>query len=64
MTSYFDHRFGSYDGMRLIESELNESKQDNPSLLSIPRYSIHKSYMPNLMKDGRKALLGFRDVAR
>jgi len=64
MISHFDHRFGSYEGLPQGDSELSELQHDNSSLLSIPRYWIHESHMPNLMRDGRKAFLGFRDVAR
>jgi hypothetical protein len=33
-------------------------------MLSIPRYWIHESHMIDVMKDGRKALLAYRDIAR
>jgi hypothetical protein len=70
MISHFDHRFGTYEGQTQAQAkqgklpELTEKQHSNPYLLTIPRYWIHESHMPNLMKDGRKALLVFRDVVR
>jgi hypothetical protein len=64
MISHFDHRFGSYEGLSPVDNELSESQHENPLMLAIPRYWIHESHMPNLMRDGRTALLAFRDVAR
>jgi hypothetical protein len=62
MIWHFDHRFAGYDGLLQADSELSESQHDNPSMLSIPRYWIHESHMPDLMGDERKALLAFRDI--
>lgn len=62
MIWHFDHRFSGNDGLLQVGNELSESEHDNPSMLSIPRYWVHESYLPNLMKDGRKVLLTFRDI--
>ena len=62
MIWHFDHRFSGYDGLLQVHNELSEVQHDNPSVLSIPRYWVHESYMPQFTKDGRKALLGFRDI--
>ncbi len=66
MISHYDHRFGSYEHPSLADSDggLSASQYDNPSMLSMPRYWIHESHMPDLLSDGRKALLIFRDIAR
>jgi len=70
MVSYFDHRFGTYEGQTQRQAnqgklpELTEYQHADPFLLSIPRYWIHESHMPDLMHDGRKGLIVFRDVAR
>ena len=64
MISHFDHRFGSYESQSQIDSELSELQHNNPLMMSIPRYWVHESYMPNLMHDGRKALLAYRNIAR
>ena len=59
MISHFDHRFGGYE-----VDELDAWQHNDPLKLIMPRYWVHESHMPYLMRDGRKALLGFRDVAR
>jgi len=59
MISHYDHRFGGYE-----VDELDDWQHNNPSKLIVPRYWVHESHMPNFMKDGRNALLGFRNVAR
>ncbi len=65
MIWHFDHRFGTYEGQTQAQAnqgklpELTEQQHANPFLLSIPRYWIHESHLPDLMKDGRKALLSF-----
>ncbi len=62
MISHYDHRFGSYESLSSVDNELSESQHDDPTVLSIPRYWIHESHMPDLMKDGRKTFLAFRDI--
>src|SRR6266702_7756918 len=62
MILHFDHRFGSYEGSSKTDSDLSKSQHDNPLMLSIPRYWVHESHMPKLIKDGREALLVFRDI--
>ncbi len=68
MIWHLDHRFGTYEGQTQAQAnqnklpELNDEQHANPFLLSIPQYWIHELHLPKLMKDGRKALLVFRDV--
>ena len=70
MVSYFDHRFGTYEGQTQSQAnqgklpEMTEQQHTDPSLLSIPHDWVHESHLPNLLHDGRKALLVFRDIAR
>ncbi len=69
MTWHFDHRFGTYQGQTEAQAnqgklpELDEEQHADPSLLPIPQYWVHESFLPDLLKDGRKALLAFRDIA-
>ncbi len=69
MTWHFDHRFGTYEGQTEAQAnqgklpELDEEQHADPSLLPIPQYWVHESFLPDLLKDGRKALLAFRDIA-
>jgi hypothetical protein len=68
MTWHFDHRFGTYEGQtqaqanqkKLPESSLPQ--HTDPLFLVMPKYWIHESHFPNLIKDGRSGLLVFRDV--
>jgi hypothetical protein len=70
MVTHFDHRFGSYDAPKqdLADNgklpELTEQQHANPFTFPIPRYWLHSSYMPDIVYDGRKALLVFRDIVR
>lgn len=70
MISYFDHRFGTYEGQTQAQAnqgklpELNEVQHTNPFLFPLSQYWVHQSHLPNLMRDGRKVFLVFRDVAR
>ncbi len=70
MIWHFDHRFGTYEGQTQAQAnqgklpELTEQQHADPFLLSMPQYWIHESHLPDLMRDGRKGLLVFRDVAR
>src|SRR6266487_4385412 len=57
MIWHFDHRFGGYE-----VDVLDDSQHNNPLKLIMPRYWVHESHMPNFMRDGRKTLLGFRDI--
>ncbi len=64
----FDHRFGTYEGQTEAQArqnklpELRDKEHTDPSLFSLPKYWIHESHMPDLMKDGRNAFLAFRDI--
>jgi hypothetical protein len=68
MVWHFDHRFGTYEGQTQAQAnqgklpELDEQQHQNPSLFSLPNYWIHELHFPEAMKDGRNALLAFRDV--
>ncbi len=70
MISYFDHRFGTYEGQTQEQAnqgklpELTEEQHNTPSLLSIPRYWVHSSDMPDLIKDRFNAFIAFRGIAR
>ena len=59
MIWHFDHRLSGHE-----DSEIDRLHHNNPFMLSMPRYWVHQSYMPNIAKDDRKALLAFRDIAR
>ncbi len=68
MIWHFDHRFGTYEGQTQAQAnqnklpELSKEQHANPYLLSIPQYWVHESHLPDIMRDGRKALLVFRDI--
>ena len=62
MIVHFDHQFGSFDGSSQTNSDLSKPQHDNPLLFSIPHYWVHESHMPKLIKDGRAALLAFREI--
>src|SRR6266699_922748 len=70
MVSYFDHRFGTYEGQTEAQAnqgklpELTEPRHANPLVRSIPHYWIHELHCPSFIHDGRKALLVFRAIAR
>ena len=70
MIWHFDHRFGTYEGQTQAQAnqgklpELNEQQHFDPFFFSIPQYWVHETYLPNLLNDGRGALLVFRDIAR
>lgn len=64
MIWHFDHRFSSYEAQSQIDSELSGLQHADSAKLPMPRYWIHESYMPFLMKEGRTAILAFRDIAR
>jgi len=57
MVWHFDHRFGGYE-----VDVLDDWQHNNPLKLIMPRNWVHESHMPNVIRDGRKALLGFRDI--
>ncbi len=69
MISYFDHRFGTYEGQTQSQAnqgklpELSEQQHSNPLLFPLPFYWLHESHMPNHMYK-RKALIAFRLIAR
>lgn len=68
MVWHFDHRFGTYESQTQAQSnqgklpELSEQQHTDPFLLSIPQYWVHESHLPDIMRDGRKTLLVFRDI--
>ncbi len=68
MVWHFDHRFGTYEGQTEAQArqnklpELRDKEHTDPFLFSLPKYWIHESHMPDLMKDGRNAFLAFRDI--
>jgi hypothetical protein len=64
MISFYDHRFGSYEGTSQNNIVSNGAQFRNPSHFSLPRYWIHETEMPSTLLRGRNALLAFRDVAR
>jgi hypothetical protein len=70
MVSLFDHRFGTYKDQTEAQArqgklpELTPEQHDDLTLLSIPRYWVRETQMQEVMKDGRSALLAFRDIAR
>ncbi|GHO84908.1 Eco57I restriction-modification methylase domain-containing protein [Dictyobacter formicarum] len=64
MIWHFDHRFSTYNNASEDFGDLNLAQHQNPHELLIPRYWVHESHLSNFAKDGRKALLAFRDIAR
>ena len=70
MISYFDHRFGTYEGQTEAQAnqgklpELTEKQHLDPDYMSLPYYWVHEAEMPEIARDGRKALLAFRKTAR
>jgi hypothetical protein len=68
MIWHFDHRFGTYEGQTEAQAnqgklpEFTEEQHADPAFLSMPYYWVHESHMPDFTKDGRKALLVFRDI--
>ncbi len=70
MVSYFDHRFGTYEGQTEAQSnqgklpEFTVQQHADPLLLSMPYYWIHEIHYPGFLRDGRKAFLVFRAIAR
>jgi hypothetical protein len=64
MISLFDHRFGTYEGREQDERELEAAKHADPFSLSLPRYWVHSSFLPENVKKGKKASVVFRMVAR
>jgi hypothetical protein len=68
MVWHFDHRFGTYEGQTQAQAnqnklpEFSEKQHDNPYLLSMPQYWVHESHLPDIMRDGRQALVAFRDI--
>lgn len=68
MIWHFDHRFGTYEGQTQAQAnqgklpELNELQHSDPSYLSLPKYWINETHFPNFIRDGRTALLAFRDI--
>jgi Eco57I restriction-modification methylase len=64
MIGLFDHRFGTYKGREQGDRELDEVLHSDPIALPLPRYWVHSSHLPPFLKDGRKAFLVSRIIAR
>src|SRR5579875_1925750 len=65
MISHFDHRFGSYTLAAKPESyDMDSIQHADPTCLAQPRYWVHESHMPDILSNGNKGLLAFRDIAR
>ncbi|HZO71022.1 MAG TPA: hypothetical protein VFB60_02400 [Ktedonobacteraceae bacterium] len=70
MISHFDHRFGTYEGQTQAQAnqgklpELTEEQHVNSSTLPLPQYWVHEAHFKDFLRQGRKALLVFRDTAR
>src|SRR5579885_3098325 len=64
MIGAFDHRAGEYGSETEDIFELRIAEHSNPWKLPLPRYWVHESNLPTVLKDGRSALLVFRDIAR
>ncbi len=68
MVWHFDHRFGTYEGQTQAQAnqgklpELTPEQHSDPSSLSLSRYWVHMSLIPEFLFDGRNALLVFRDI--
>jgi len=68
MVWHFDHRFGTYEGQTQAQAnqgklpEFNEEQHANPSLMTIPRYWVHESHIPEAINDGRTGFPVFRDI--
>ncbi len=68
MIWHFDHRFGSYSIE--AQSQMKQGKipevvdleHRDPLMLSMPRYWVHVSNLPNILSKERKAFLAFRDI--
>ena len=62
MIWHFDHRASEYIPVSKDLYELNSVEHDDPEKLSQPRYWIHESDFPIMMKNGGNAMIAFRDI--
>ena len=68
MIWHFDHRFGTYKEQTQAQAnqgklpELDEQQHADPSIFPLPHYWVHESHFPEVMNDGRKVFLAFRDI--
>ncbi|HEY1353700.1 MAG TPA: N-6 DNA methylase [Ktedonobacteraceae bacterium] len=64
----FDHRFGSYEGQTQAQAnqgklpELCEEQHVDPAFLTLPRYWVHETDIPEVIHAGRTGFPVFRDV--
>jgi len=64
MISSYDHRFRTYNPITQEFEDVAEEQHHDPTQFSQPRYWIHQSNMPDAIKDGQKALIAYRRIAR
>jgi hypothetical protein len=70
MISYFDHRFGTYEGQTQAQArqgklpEFNQEQHARADLLTLPEYWIHNTHLPKYYLLSEKYLLAFRSIVR
>jgi hypothetical protein len=70
MISYFDHRFGTYEGQTQAQAnqgklpELTEQQHCDPMKISLPLYWVHDLHLSNPIYSRRDVYLAFRLIAR
>jgi hypothetical protein len=64
MIWHFDHRLSTYDNMSEEFGDLNLAQHQDSHSLSLTRYWVHESQLPDYAKSGRKAFVSFRKITR